>query len=496
MMNKWMNNNNFNKILALALGIILWAMVHADTAPVSQTTPRMETKTIENVKIEMTGFDEDKYVMEPLDVDSVRMEVRGKKSDLIYKFSDSYKVTVDLSKVKPGNNRLPLSYSLPNGVTLESLTPDEVNVHVELRNTKAFPITLLTKGTPAQGYQLGTPVIQPTGEAEVTLAASELSKVAKVQGTVELDSDSETFKEKRMKLFAYDSNGNEIKDAVIKPAYVSVEIPITLPFKSVPLEIGYTGQLPDSLVLSQVKADQTSVTVYGQKEALATLTAYEATVNLSQIKSAGTEQLKVELVPPTGIDKIEPGKVNVTVTTSENAERTLEGVPIKLEGAPAGLKAIITDPADQTLSLTVSGAPDLLNQLNVDKISVVADVSNLTAGTHDVTLQVSLPKFIALKQPAGQQLKATVQLQDSSTPEVSTEPSQNSSTGGAPNTPEPSAEPVIGEGKDPVDQPAHSGDPAGTPTPTPTEQHSENSGSTNGNAGTGSNGEVTGTGGT
>ncbi|MFC3749984.1 YbbR-like domain-containing protein [Paenibacillus sp. GCM10012306] len=495
-MNKWMNNNNFNKILALALGIILWAMVHADTAPVSQTTTRMESKTIENVKIELSGFDEEKYVMDPLDVDSVRMEVRGKKSDLNYKFSDSYKVSVDLSKVKPGDNRLPLSYSLPNGVTLESLTPDEVNVHVELRNTKAFPITLLTRGTPAQGYQLGTPVIQPTGEAEVTLAASELSKVAKVQGTVELDGDSETFKEKRMKLFAYDSNGNEIKDAVIKPAYVSVEIPITLPFKSVPLEIGYTGQLPESLVLSQVKADQTTVTVYGQKEALATLTAYEATVNLSQIKSAGTEQFKVELVPPAGIDKIEPGKVNVTVTTSDNAERTLEGVPIKLEGAADGLKATLIDPADQTLSLTVSGAPDLLNQLNVDKISVVADVSNLAAGAHEVSLQVSLPKFIALKQSPGQQLKVTVQLQSSSTPEVSTEPSQNSSTGGSPSTPEPSAEPVIGEGKDPGDQPTHSGETSGTPTPTPTEQHSENSGSTNGNAGTGNNGEATGTGGT
>jgi YbbR domain-containing protein len=491
--NKWMNNNNYNKILALALGIILWAMVHVDTAPVTQTATRLDTRIIENVKIEVTGFNEEKYVLEPLETESVRLEVRGRKSDLNFKFSDAYKVTLDLSKVKPGNNRLSLSYSLPNGVTLESMTPDELNVHVELRNTKSFPITLVTKGTPAEGYLLGTPVIQPTGEAEVTLSDSELSRVAKVQGSVELTGDSETFKEKKMKLYAYDSNGNEIKDAVIKPSSVSVEIPITLPFKSVPLEIGYTGQLPDSLVLSQVKVDQGNVTVYGRKDALASLTAYEATINLSTIKSAGTQQLKMDMNLPDGIEKIEPGTVNVTVTTSQIAERILEGIPIRLEGAAGGLKATVTDPATQTIALTVTGAPDLLDQLDMDKISVIADVSHLSAGTHDVSLQVSLPKFIALKQ-SGEQLKATVQLQPSSTPDVTTQPSQD--TGATLPTPEPSAEPVTGDGKEIDEQPLHSADPSGTATPTPTEQLPENTGSTNGSTSNGGNGEVVGNGGT
>lgn len=490
-MNRWMNNNNFNKVLALALGILLWAMVHADTAPMSQTAPRTETKIIENVKIDVTGLDEDRYVMEPLDVDSVRMEVKGKKSDFNFRFSDSYKVVLDLSKVKPGNNRLPLSYSLPNGVELQDMTPSEVNVHVELRNTKAFPITLVTKGTPAEGYQLGTPVITPTGEAEVTLPASELTKVAKVQGVAELDGDSETFKEKKMKLFALDSNGNEIKDAVIKPAYVSVEIPITLPFKSIPLDIGYTGQLPDSLVLSQVKSDHTTVNVYGTKEALASLNAYEATINLSAITSPGTEQVKIDLKPPAGIDKIDPGTVNVAVSTSQIAERTIEGIPIKLEGVAPGIKATITDPADQTLTLTVTGAPDLLNGLDESQIKVVADVSQLTGGTHEVSLQVSLPKFIALKS-AGNPLKATVQLQTSSSQGTSETPPPPV-TGNNPKTPEPSTEPVTGDGKDGEEPPPpHSGEPTAPPAE---EQPTDSGGSNNAISGTGSNGDIPASGG-
>lgn len=43
------------------------------------------------------------------------------------------------------------------------------------------------------------------------------------------------------------------------------------------------------------------------------------------------------------------------------------------------------------MDLTVSGAPTLLDQLDQDNVSVVADVGGLTAGIHDIPLQVSLP---------------------------------------------------------------------------------------------------------
>lgn len=121
-MDKWMNNNNFNKVLALALSIILWAMVHIDTASTPQSTSRLETKIIENVPIQVTGLDNDKYVLSR-DADSVRMEVMGKSTDLTYVFSDAYKVTLDLSKAEPGTSEITLKYSVPRGVQLISITP-------------------------------------------------------------------------------------------------------------------------------------------------------------------------------------------------------------------------------------------------------------------------------------------------------------------------------------------------------------------------------------
>ncbi|MBW4083888.1 YbbR-like domain-containing protein [Paenibacillus sp. S150] len=485
-MDRWMKNNNFNKILALVFAIILWIIVHVDTAATNQTTVNTESKIIENVKIEETGFDEEKYVITSRDAESVRLEVMGKKSDLTYKFSDAYKVWVDLSNVQPGDNTLPLNYSLPSGVTLEDITPNELNVHVELRNTKSFPISIVTKGEPAAGYQVGTPVVDPAGEAQVTLPASELSKVAKVQGTIELEGEDATISEKKLKLYAVDSSGNEIKDAVIEPSSVAVELPITLPFKSLPLNISFTGQLPGTLALSRVTPEQDTVTVYGTEEALASLSSYEATLNLSTLGSAGTQELKLELTAPEGTARIEPAVLNVSVVTSEIAERTIDNIPIKLEGVNTGLTALIADPAGKAVTLAVSGAPALLDQLNKDNISVVADVVGLTAGIHEVALQVSLPRFITLGN-ATQRLTATVELQAPSTP-APTETPDNGSVNTV--SPEPSTEPASGEESTP--EPVQSGDssvPAATPTPS--DGAAENSG-TSGANGTGNNAGSTG----
>ncbi|WP_151737332.1 CdaR family protein [Paenibacillus tengchongensis] len=480
-MDKWMKNNNFNKVLALVFAVILWTIVHVDTEPVNQTTVSTQSKFIENVKIEVINFDEEKYELTK-DVDYVGMEVAGRNSDLNFKLSDDYKVMLDLEGVGPGDTTLPLHYELPNGVRLVEMDPNEVNVHIELRNTKSFPVTIVTNGEPAEGYQLGTPVITPD-TAEVTMAASELEKVAKVEGTVELDGETENFTDRKLRLRAYDKDGNELKNAVISPATVSVELPISLPSKSLPLDIGFTGQLPGSLVLSRVTPEQDTVTVYGTEQALAALSTYEATIDLSAIDAPGTRQMELELQLPEGAVKIEPGTVNVSVSAAEITQKTVEDIPIRLEGVGSGLTGNIIAPAAQTMTLTVSGAPTLLDQLDKENVSIIADVGGLSAGGHQVTLQVSLPRFISLVD-AAQPLTATVELHSP----VSTPESTEASQGGVQSTPEPSAEPVIGE--EPVPEPSPSEEATSPASPTPSESPAES-----GNSSTGGNDTNAGAGG-
>ncbi len=177
--------------------------------------------------------------------------------------------------------------------------------------------------------------------------------------------------------------------------------------------------------------------------------------------------MKLELAPPEGIAKIEPAQMNVTVSAAEIAERTMNNIPIKLEGVASGLTAVVTDPAAKAISLTLAGAPTLLDQLDQDNISVVADVGGLSAGVHQVSLQISMPRFISMVN-SSQPNVVTIDLQPPATPEATVSPD----TGIAP-TPEPSSEAVSG-GETSV-EPTHSAEPTGTATPEPAEDVPENS---------------------
>lgn len=105
-MDKWFNNNNFAKVLALAVSLLLWFMIHLDEVP---TTPTITTGTSSHVvertvAIQPYGLDSSAYVLTSLSTDEVRLEIKGQRSRLTSIFTnDDYKVLVDLSGVKDGS---------------------------------------------------------------------------------------------------------------------------------------------------------------------------------------------------------------------------------------------------------------------------------------------------------------------------------------------------------------------------------------------------------
>ncbi|ALP37412.1 hypothetical protein ASL14_15700 [Paenibacillus sp. IHB B 3084] len=433
MMDKWINNNTISKILALAVAVLLWGMVHLDTGtPSSTLTVSYDNKVIDNVGIQASGLDESKYVLSTMDTDHVKMEVRGQRSVLTSFFADNYQAQLDLSRLGAGTKTLPLVANLPNGVELVSMTPSRVTVTIEEKQTKSFDVSIVSKGKPNTGLQLGEPVVAPQ-TVKVTLPKSQLSTVAAVQGAVDTEGISEKFEQKRVKLKAYNKKGQELTGAVIEPSTVSVEIPVTQQTKSVPVKIVYSGELPNGLALSKVNANVKEAIVYASQDVLSSLSSYvTATLDLSQLTEAGTHTVQANLAAPAGSDKIEPGSIQIQVTVVPSnqvtdAERTLSGIPIVVQGAADGTTATITTPADKTMDVTVKGPQDMISNLTNDDISLVADVSGQEAGQHEVALKVGLPKYITQSGNASQ-LTATVNIESPSTPAVTNPGSGNEST--------------------------------------------------------------------
>ncbi|MDN4070899.1 CdaR family protein [Paenibacillus vini] len=398
-MDKWLNHNNFAKIIALVFSIILWAMVHIDSGtPVAPTTV-VNSKTIDT-KIQVTGFDSDKYVLYDLEPDTVRLEVKGKRTDLTTNFSD-YKVKLDLKNIGPGTITLPLTHELPPGVQLISMEPSIIKVTIEAKETKQVPVTIVTKGNPADGMQLGGPILGGNGLVDVTLPQSEIGELQKVQGTVDVTGINETVKGKSVKLTAYDKHGQEMTNAEISPDTVEVEVPINKLYKNVPLEVRKAGRLPNGYVLASVSTNVEGVAIYGSKESLEGISSYPVTVDLSQFQGTNETRYTVDLTPPEGFEKIEPSSVQVTVKIEPAGQKLIDNVPLTLINANENLTTKFVHPEDAVVSLSVSAAKEILDKLKAGDISATVDLSGLGQGTHTVPISVKLPEFVELSDTGG-----------------------------------------------------------------------------------------------
>ncbi|MNO69302.1 YbbR-like protein [compost metagenome] len=427
-MDKWLTHNNFAKLIALIFSVILWAMVHIDSGtPVAPATTIDKTKVIDSVQVQVTGFDSDKYVLFGLEPDKVRLEVKGKRTNITTNFSD-YKVKLDLSNVEPGTMSLPLTYELPSGVQLVSMDPSVVKVTIEAKATKEVPVTILTTGTPKSGLELGSPVVVGETSVQVTLPESELDDLQKVQGTVDINGLGDSIKGKTVKLTAYDKQGNKMENAEISPGAVDVDIPLNKLYKNVPIEIHHTGQLPDGYVLAGLSADVEGVALYGSKEALEGINSYPITVDLNQFSGATETKYSVDLTPPEGFEKIEPSSVQVSVRIVHGGKRLIDGIPVTLTGEGQNLTAKFIQPSNGTISLTVLGSDDIITNLNPDDIKATASLSQLAAGKHTIPVTVTLPDNVTLAE-TDQSKEIVIELTEkanpaTTTPEEEQEPSK------------------------------------------------------------------------
>lgn len=432
-MNKWVNNNNIAKAMALLISLILWAMVHLDSAtPVSTVNQSETTRTIDNVKIQVYNFDEDKYVLYGLDPDRVDLVVSGKRARLTSVFSgDNYKVKLDLSNARTGTQTIPLTCELPNGVECVSITPSSVQVTIEEKGTTELAPTIVTEGQPAEGYQLGTPVMKETGKVKVTLPASEIGEVKKVQGIIDVNGITDDIKGKTVKLVAYDSAGQAMDEAEISPSTIEVDLPVIKPYKSVPVEIKTTSALPSGYALADVDSSVDQVVVYGPQDALDKLTVFPLTVDLGKFTGPEDATYTIELKAPEGLDKVAPDSLRVTIKATPFEKKTITDIPVTLKGVREGFIASVVGPASGRVSATVQGSAKRISALTNDSLSFSADLSTYGEGTFSVPLTPALPPYIYLEDegnPPVVQVKITAK----DTPAVAAPPTSDTGTASPP----------------------------------------------------------------
>lgn len=459
-MDKWLNNVMVIRLIALAIGILLWFVVHIDedVANIERgvSVPATKERLISNVAVRRTGLDQDRFHVTSVEPTTVNVVLRGKAED-INKLSTkdgNSQIIADLSNVSVGSNTIYLEpRGFPNGVEV-SIRPNSVSVQIEEVQEKEMRVSVQTTGEPAPGFKPGTPIVTPN-RIHIAGPQSELERVDRVVATVDLTGVEEAVQDD-YKLAALDANGEPV-NVRITPTVVNVEVPVTSPFKTMPLQIKLTGQTPTGYGLETFSQSVSEITVYGSEDVLDDLDFYEgAVIDLGELTQSRSFTIPIPLGQ--GVERVLPETVTVDFRVVPSEQRTIEGVPITFIGGTDGFEAELTEESSQTIDVVVEGAPARLADLTAEDIQAFIDVSNLPAGTHTRQIKFNLPLYIksagnenatgrfairAVDEPAAANPEPTPTAIPSPTPAPSEEepPSvSEGSAGGGETPPEVSAE--------------------------------------------------------
>ncbi|MBP1153635.1 MULTISPECIES: CdaR family protein [unclassified Paenibacillus] len=405
-MDQWLRNTNVVKVVALVIGILLWAVVRMDGGSIPGSTGTgIAEETIGNVAV-TPKYNEDQLFIENISPAQVTVTISGRSSTLKRVLnSANYSVELDLTNRGRGEHMVPLTpVGFPSSVSVK-ITPAYVNVVVDEKKNKSMPVTVNVTGTPGVGLKAGQPVVKPK-QVTVSVPSGIYEAVETVRADVDVDKAASPVTS-QAKLVAYDKAGKAIEEAIINPAVVEVEVPITSPFKLVPLQVKLVGEPPQGYAVSGIHQSVDKVTVFGTQEMLDGLEFYEGPqVDLSDLRE--DKEFTLPIPPQGDVKQLDPSEVTVSVSIVRSQTKALDNIPLSLIGQNDGFQTKVLLPESGKLNLTVEGAPDLIEKLMPQDVQAILDVSNLPPGRHEVPVTWNLPTFV--KKGPQQNFRATVEI--------------------------------------------------------------------------------------
>lgn len=392
-MDNWLRNVTVVRIAALILGILLWAVVHLDQQNTSvPSAPAQQTRTISDVQITTVGLNTEQYQILSMEPSQVHIVLRGRASAVnqVNTVDGENQIQLDLSEITEGEHLLPLkSVGFPAGVAVD-IYPPNVNVKVEAIQSKEVPVIIELRGEPAEGFKAGVPIHNPN-RVNVRVSSSRLDQVVSARAIVDI-TGAQAAVEVDETLVAIDQNGNEVQ-SLITPAVVNVEVPITSPFRTIPLQINLINEPPDGYSVSSFTQSINEVTVYGSEEALSELDIYDGLeIDLSRLTNSRSYTLPIPLMGD--ITQVLPARVDVQIGIVPSTVETIEQLPIQLSGENEEYDTQIISTESSTIDLIVEGAPSVLADIQPGDIQAIVDVSNLPPGIYNQTVKLNLPTFV------------------------------------------------------------------------------------------------------
>ena len=319
--------------------------------------------------------------------------------------TDTFRATVDLSGISQGGTYdVPVQVSSVNpAIQILEVTPSVVSVQLDPLITKIVPVEI-ERGEVPDNLEVGSETATP-GTVTVRGPKTIVDQVVAARADVVIQPSGIDVDED-VALIPVDSVGDARSPADVSPTTARVVIRVFSDPKTrtLPVSPVVTGTPASGFEIDSISVDPSAVTVQGDADPLAALARVDtAPVSISGLSE--TQTFETALALPEGIEAVDAGPIQVTVSFRPVTESRSYSVGLQLVGTAPGLAYT---PSTPSVLLSVGGNPAALDAVSPSTTLAQLDVTGLEPGTYDVPVTAELPSGVTLVAASPETVSVTV----------------------------------------------------------------------------------------
>ncbi len=401
-MSHWIGRNISLLFVSLILAFFFWAVATEAKDPTQEAAFGM------SIPVEPTGLDEGMLTY-GMNGTRVRVELRAPQSVWKTLSADDLRAYIDLSEITTGTLTVPVKVDVQVApAQVLKITPSEVNLTIEHIAEKEITVTTRLEGPPLFGFRADEPEVVPQ-TVRVHGPASWVAKVTQAQVTISVQGQQSDVRGDYQPVLL-DQNEHAVANVEPVPKAVTVNVPVSpLGYvRDLAVNVAWEGQPASGYRISNLVIDPQLVKVYGRVEVVRESPGYLLTQPISLDTLTQSLTTTVALQMPVGLSLISPARPYVTVSLTIEAIQS--GLTLAVTPTLRGLSPdMVATAGIEGVVLILSGPLAVMEQLQVEDVRVILDLTNLMPGDYTIIPVVDVPKGVIIQNVIPEMISVRVQ---------------------------------------------------------------------------------------
>ena len=426
-------NNLALKIIAILVAILVWIIIVNVSDPSQKVTVTGISVELQNEEVLIDKG----YIYQVENGNNISVVVKGPQSVVENLKSSDFYAYADLSERSPDSDTAKIYVSctneeISNKVDIVSQKYEYVQLAIDNKVDKDFPIQIDVVGIPASGYVVGEYSTSPT-TIKVTGAENVISQIAYVEVSYNVESMNADVSDSVSPVF-YDAQGKVVKSDKLELSKSDIQLQIEiLPTKWIKVNYVVTGTPAEGYSLSGYTENLTSINVAARKDHLANISAIDIPSGVVDITGAtGDKKIAVSLAPylPSGFRIVSSMTVLEVETTIEKISDGIINIPVEdivITGIDEQyLYDITTVEGDTVLEVGVKGVEEVINNITTEDLNPNINISGKKEGVHTVKVTLNAQDAYTISKTYYVKVTVTDKYQEKETENVEVDATLNS----------------------------------------------------------------------